>query len=278
MGGRILTGIRRHYTSTGRNSAMMRGQVNAGRALPMGLGLGALSYRAAARRGGGGNLAVGTSGIAGRAHFVSTARASGVTRRAGSASGAPFITFELVAEPLLAELDRLAKEATPDIMANTLRAVMMQLLGKIHLKTPVDTGLARSTWLVARRAVSQLSVPKIRNARALETGSSGAGRIQDGAAESVTVEAELNDPLSGRMFIAVENRLPYIVPLEYGWSGQAPLGMVRLSVAEMSGRTGTQIAELFRAEWLASMYAAGRELRAFSRQSRGLGRVSGVTV
>lgn len=35
--------------------------------------------------------------------------------------------------------------------------------------------------------------------------------------------------------IYITNSLPYAIPVEYGWSSQAPAGMVRVTVAEWSG-------------------------------------------
>ena len=35
--------------------------------------------------------------------------------------------------------------------------------------------------------------------------------------------------------IYITNSLPYAIPVEYGWSSQAPAGMVRVTVAEWNG-------------------------------------------
>ena len=43
--------------------------------------------------------------------------------------------------------------------------------------------------------------------------------------------------LSGKKVIYISNNLDYIVPLEYGHSGQAPQGMAAIALAEVMGRT-----------------------------------------
>lgn len=78
---------------------------------------------------------------------------------------------------------------------------------KIVEKTPVDTGRARANWFVAEGAprldTTEGTVPSSRPA------------------------------LTGESVIYITNSLPYIVPLEYGHSEQAPAGMVRVAIAEV---------------------------------------------
>ena len=52
-------------------------------------------------------------------------------------------------------------------------------------------------------------------------------------------------------YIRFDNHVPYIMYLEYGWSSQAPLGMVRISVAEMrgSGILPAILAKSYQARW-----------------------------
>lgn len=44
----------------------------------------------------------------------------------------------------------------------------------------------------------------------------------------------------------VTNSVPYAIPLEYGWSSQAPGGMVRLAMAELPGAIESYVASLNR--------------------------------
>ena len=83
-------------------------------------------------------------------------------------------------------------------------------------KTPVDSGRARSNWY-----------PEI-------------NKVSRATSETRSVNEAISDCIStaqsasGNVF-TLTNSIPYIIPLEYGWSTQArsPDGMVRTSIAEM---------------------------------------------
>lgn len=105
-----------------------------------------------------------------------------------------------------ADLEKIAKRFCTDSVRDVAVATAVSLHSRITLKTPVDTGRARANWFVAE----------------------GAPRIA--TTESVT--AQKPPSLKGDSVIYITNSLPYIVPLEYGHSKQAPAGMVRLSIAE----------------------------------------------
>lgn len=85
--------------------------------------------------------------------------------------------------------------------------VALTLHRKVSEKTPVKTGRARANWFLAE----------------------GAPRIET----TTSVTPETPPPLKGESVIFLTNSLPYIVPLEYGHSQQAPFGMVRVSIAEV---------------------------------------------
>ena len=93
-----------------------------------------------------------------------------------------------------------AKEATVEIA--------LQLHRKIVLGTPVDTGRARANWQISESA-PELGVILGRDLAPIPK-------------------------LSGDTTIYITNSLPYIVPLEYGHSKQAPHGMVRKAIAEVA--------------------------------------------
>jgi hypothetical protein len=97
-----------------------------------------------------------------------------------------------------------------------LRVVTLDALSRIVLKTPVDTGRARGAWQVNINEVGAGSLIKSK---------SGDRTIAAGSARLTKVK-------SGDM-IYITNDLPYIQRLERGYSGQAPSGMVRITVAEM---------------------------------------------
>jgi hypothetical protein len=129
-------------------------------------------------------------------------------------------------------IDRFAKR-TGAAGPVVLRKFTADALFRIISRTPVDTGEARYGWAAAGQALG-IHVPKP-DARA---------KNQD--------PGEYEENLtSKRMYIRIVNNVGHIMALEYGWSKQAPLGMVRITMAEM--RSGQDIAndmaEEIRAEW-----------------------------
>lgn len=104
-----------------------------------------------------------------------------------------------------------------------LKKFAADALTRIVARTPVDTGDARGGWMAAGRALG-VRVPR------------------PGARAKIRDEGEYEEQLTGnRMFIRIANNIPYIIYLEYGWSKQAPLGMVRITLAEL--RTGNDLSQ-----------------------------------
>ena len=90
-------------------------------------------------------------------------------------------------------------------------------LTRIVSRTPVDTGVARWGWSEAGLGLG-VKVPQPNN-------QADAAQIDPG---------EYEENLSStRPYIRFANNVSYILALEYGWSKQAPLGMVRLTMAEL---------------------------------------------
>ena len=81
-------------------------------------------------------------------------------------------------------------------------------------KTPVDSGRARGNWFAEINKVSRATS---------ETRS---------ANEAISDAISTAQSASGSIF-TLTNSLPYAIRLEYGWSKQAPQGMVRTSIAEI---------------------------------------------
>lgn len=94
------------------------------------------------------------------------------------------------------------------------RRVALAIDAAVVLATPVDTGRARSNWLVATGAPAD---------GVRETYGQGAGQraISEGRA---VIERHIQGP------IHITNNLPYIVRLNQGSSRQAPAGFVEKSV------------------------------------------------
>lgn len=103
------------------------------------------------------------------------------------------------------------KQRMNDVVAGTC----MRLTYSIVVQTPVDTGIARGNW---QSSINNVDV-KIINT----PDPSGNSSIQKGY---LTAKKSV-----GEIFYLVNN-LPYIRPLEYGHSTQAPHGMVGISVRQ----------------------------------------------
>ena len=93
-----------------------------------------------------------------------------------------------------------------------IRATLLQVSTAIIKGTPAKTGRARGNWQasIGRGATGEVSVNSVRS----------------GEAKAI---AEVNQKASvavGDLYY-LTNNLPYIERLEYGWSKQAPGGMVR---------------------------------------------------
>lgn len=91
--------------------------------------------------------------------------------------------------------------------------VCSQLSISVIKKSPVKSGRFRGNWMSEIGVSSSLVEME---------------RREDSAIAQALMKAEL---ASGKVFY-LTNNLPYARRLEYGWSKQAPQGMVRLSVAQ----------------------------------------------
>ena len=104
----------------------------------------------------------------------------------------------------------------PGEQGKALRNVMLNLLGRIIPRNPVDTGRSRAGWYPYR---DHAGLPVADQGEAVAVGRS---------------EGSFTEDLNGsNQYIEVVNGVPYIRRLEYGYSTQAPAGMVRVSLREM---------------------------------------------
>ena len=104
----------------------------------------------------------------------------------------------------------LEKEQAPKF----IRKIALDLLKKLTMKSPVDTGRFRANWMVGI-----------------------------GAADETTTESTVDDAvMRGAIVLTgyktlkqihISNNLPYAAALEHGHSQQAPLGVAEISVAEI---------------------------------------------
>jgi len=101
-----------------------------------------------------------------------------------------------------------------------LRRSAIDTLGRVTLRSPVDTGRFRANWAVGINEVG------VSAAQASPEEGFGAA-AQPG--QQVIGNAKATDA------IVISNNLPYAQRLENGYSSQAPAGMVAITVAEWSG-------------------------------------------
>lgn len=97
-------------------------------------------------------------------------------------------------------------------MEQVVRKVALDVLNQLGEMSPVDTGRFRGNWMLA------INSPDLSN-----DAEPGRDIRAPGEAALTTYR------LGGKIFIT--NNLPYAFRLEYGWSNQAPNGMVRLTIA-----------------------------------------------
>jgi hypothetical protein len=126
--------------------------------------------------------------------------------------------------------ERVAREHIERVVQLAVQKIAMQCLTGIVLRTPVDTGRARSNWHVS------IEAPVLDQREPYSPGAGlGAGeRANAQAAISAGTAVIGRAPAFGMIFIS--NGLPYINRLEHGWSGQAPAGMVRVTLDQVAAQ------------------------------------------
>lgn len=123
---------------------------------------------------------------------------------------------------------RAAKLATN--IDKTVRRVAIVADREIVMATPVDTGRARSNWLVT------VGSPRSDVIEPYSEHTKGSGGGGSGAGESANAQAAINQGMlaigSRKMgqAIFIQNNVPYINKLNAGSSKQAPANFVRISV------------------------------------------------
>lgn len=98
-------------------------------------------------------------------------------------------------------------------MDTVIRKATFDLFRSVALKSPVDTGRFRANWNVSYGGPDLSTSESTNQARAVQQ-----------------AQQVLTLPVGG--VVHMTNALPYARRLEYGWSRQAPYGMVRYSVLE----------------------------------------------
>lgn len=101
------------------------------------------------------------------------------------------------------------------------RAAVLALFTRIVMRTPVDKGVLRNNWYVSFTGYSEATTPN-----AAPTGGAAINRAKDAIRTGIAASEYLPEE------VFITNNLPYATAIEYGHSGQAPEGMVRISLAE----------------------------------------------
>lgn len=104
---------------------------------------------------------------------------------------------------------------------DVVRGSLYQLFSRIIDKTPVDTGRAKGNWIA--------TIGEPSNAKTGVLDPKGE-KSKDRVAVALGKFDIYRDK---KLFFS--NTLPYIVMLEFGWSQQSPIGMVRLALQTYNG-------------------------------------------
>lgn len=125
--------------------------------------------------------------------------------------------------------------------ATVVRKSGFDILRDTQRATPVDTGRARAAWSAGFTELGRSAPPIRGSGKRAKNGKYAStlkpAEIAKGEQES---EAKSNLPRSaaaiprtrlGRfLFFEVTNNVRHILPIEFGWSDQAPRGMVRITL------------------------------------------------
>ena len=131
---------------------------------------------------------------------------------AGQTSSFAQTRFEL-------ELDDFLKNRLPQQQLVFVKKISLELLKKLVKKSPVDTGRFRGNWFVA------LDFPD-------RTISDDTDKTKTGR-KTISRGRRVIEALQAGHKVIISNNLPYAVMLEYGWSNQAPQGVVAVSLEEV---------------------------------------------
>jgi hypothetical protein len=101
-----------------------------------------------------------------------------------------------------------------------VKKVVLEIYSRVVLKSPVQTGRFRANWQIGNSFINT---------------STTQSRDKSGTASISRAALEANSIRVAGQTIFISNSLPYSYRLEYeGYSKQAPLGMTRVTIAEMA--------------------------------------------
>ena len=112
-----------------------------------------------------------------------------------------------------------------------MRQVSIKLFRAIILGSPVDTGRFRNNWFAAMGPNPSMETTNYTG----KEGTAALNRMTKVVGESRGM---------GWTELTLTNNLPYAQRLEYGWSKQAPFGMVRMNVARFNALLNEEAAKV----------------------------------
>jgi hypothetical protein len=137
----------------------------------------------------------------------------------------PFF-FVMDTTKFVAMLKRMEEEVGKGTTAQPIMLVAYYLLMRIIEKTPVWTGETRGGWYKSQDYLST----QLGGAVPASPQLASAGEKYGYQHSRITTALKTRNKS-----VTMTNTAPQAVPLEYGWSRKAPLGMVRISIQEMYG-------------------------------------------
>lgn len=108
---------------------------------------------------------------------------------------------------------------TKETMRLVVSKIALDLLSRIVVRSPVDTGRFRAN--------NQIDINSISGGAVLEFEARGDGGVTVNRGSEKLGSYKLGDT------IFIYNNVEYAIPLEYGHSKQAPTGVYRISVEEL---------------------------------------------
>lgn len=125
------------------------------------------------------------------------------------------------------QLKAFAEKAKVD-METVVRKTVLDLQGGVVLRSPVRSGRFRSNWMVGIGTMDKTTVDTKD-----KTGQVSIDRVQPAMAQWAPGAA-----------IFITSHLPYAMRIEYGWSDQAPGGVVRLTVQDFRDYVSKAVGEV----------------------------------
>jgi hypothetical protein len=114
------------------------------------------------------------------------------------------------------DMARIAKKTNASL-ENTIKTTAIELFSSVIRDTPVDEGRAKGNWQATLGSMADGTVSTL---------------DRSGSATISRMRATVGGFDLGEV-IWLTNNLPYARRLEYGWSKQAPAGMVRKNMARI---------------------------------------------